>query len=116
MPRQSRKDLKQVLWQMQDYFAPFIGRCACTFGPHTFDVSVKGVILARQSDMTNVPDKRLSDGKYYTPDAIIIACEEGKMIFVLEDIDNIILTTDSVRVIMGETTICFTSRGSNGSC
>jgi hypothetical protein len=101
---------------MSDYFAPFIGRCVCTFGPHTFDVTIKSVALARQSDMINVPDKRLADGKYYTPDSIIIACEEGNIVFVLEDIDYIILTTDSVRVIMGETTICFTSRKNNGSC
>lgn len=118
MPKRSRKDMKELF---QDYLTKLKcieGKfCLLEFGPHKLPVHVQDIVLARQADIINLPDKRVDeDGTYYTPMSMCIQCKEGKLPVVLEDINAVVLTTRSVCVILDNTQIRFTLGDTSEGC
>lgn len=76
--------------------------CILSFDVHTLrGIIIKDVYLAKVTGMKNTPDKRVSEGKQYTPRLMHIETNDGNLFFVLEDI-KLAIITDGIRLTIGE--------------
>lgn len=88
------------------YFTDLLGMpCIVSFDVHTLPgVIIKDVRLAKVTGMKNAPDKRMADGKQYTPRLIQIETNDGSLFFVLEDI-TIAVIHNGIRITIGATSV-----------
>lgn len=80
------------------------------FGPHSFTTTITDIIQARQVDLVNTPDRRERlDGTFYTPTVVTFLCGDGKLHFVLEDVEAVVETLKGITIkLVGNTqvTLC----------
>jgi hypothetical protein len=81
----------------------------CTLGKHTFDIVITDVTIPKQTDVYNLPDKRInSAGKQYTPPLLQIITSGGETIdIVIEDITKSYVNSQGLFLDVGTTRIRF---------
>ena len=74
--------------QLQTLFEPFYGKkVQFSFPGRSFPITITGVSLARLADLENKPEQRHDGEKKYTPPVMTLETAEGRIYFVLEDIE-----------------------------
>ena len=101
---------KELIEHYRQLFAPYLNKpVTCELGKHTFDTVITDVTIPKQTDVYNLPDKRVnSAGKQYTPQLLQIITSGGETIdIVIEDIDKSYVNSQGLFLEVGNTRIRF---------
>ena len=98
----SRKEALEKVAQYAALLQKYIDqRCILSWSKHSYTgVIPLGIELAKVTDLANKPEKREIDGKMKTPFVFSIITNQGKLHFLLEDTEVMILA-NGLRFRMG---------------
>ena len=104
-----RKQTKDQVAQLKQRMLPILNiPIIVTFGPHKFSTVIEDIVQARLADLINKPERREENGIFYTPTTVTFHCSNGKLHFILDDIDSIVQTLAGIMFHMrGGMDVCF---------
>lgn len=103
----TQKQSKEEIAAIKAKLAAYIGvPIRLSFGL-SFDTVIEDIVLARLADLKNAPEKRSDGNKFYTPPVVMFKCAENNTFsFVLEDIQDILLTLNGAVIRMPTMEVC----------